>query len=43
MEHSLSTFIQGKMTVVEYEVGFNNLVRFVSVVANDDREKAKWF
>ena len=43
MEQSLLTFIQGKMSVSEYETGFNNLVRFVPAVANDDREKAKRF
>lgn len=43
MEQSLLTFVQGKMSVSAYEARFNNLVRFVPAVANDDTEKAKRF
>ena len=43
MENSLLTFVQGKLSMADYEAGFNNLVLFVPAVAGNDREKAKWF
>lgn len=43
MQIELNNYTQGKMTVAEYEVGFNKIVRFVSHVANNDAEKARRF
>lgn len=43
MEQSLLSLTQGNRSVSEYEVVFNNLVRFIPAVANNDLEKAKRF
>ena len=43
MEVSLNSYKQGKMLVTEYELGFNNLIRFVLAVATNEAEKAKRF
>ena len=43
MEVSLNSYKQGKMSMSEYEAGFNNLIRFVPAVATNEAEKAKRF
>lgn len=43
MKIELNNNTQDNMTVVEYEVGFNKIVRFVPHVANNDAEKARQF
>ena len=43
MEVTLNSYKQGKMTVTEYETGFNSIIRFVPAVATDEEEKAKRF
>ncbi|TVU50725.1 hypothetical protein EJB05_02112, partial [Eragrostis curvula] len=43
MQIELNNYTQGKKTVAEYEEGFNQIVRFVPHVAQDDAEKARRF
>jgi hypothetical protein len=43
MKIDLQTYRQDKKTVAEYEVGFNNIVRFVPHVARNEVEKASQF
>ena len=43
MEVSLNSYKQGKLSVSEYEAGFNNIIRFVPAVATNEAEKAKRF
>ncbi|KAG2611651.1 hypothetical protein PVAP13_4KG181615 [Panicum virgatum] len=43
MKIDLHNYVQDKKTVVEYEVGFNIIVRFVPYVARNDVEKARQF
>jgi len=41
MKMDLNNYVQDKKTVTEYEVGFNQIVRFVPHVAYNDMEKAR--
>jgi len=43
MKTQLERCHQGKRTVVEYEMDFNQIVRFVPHVAHDEYEKAMIF
>ena len=43
MNDALNHIQQGDKTVDEYERDFSNIVRFVSSVASDEREKARKF
>jgi hypothetical protein len=43
MKIDLNAYTQDKKSVAEYEVGFNQIVRFVPHVAHDEVEKAKHF
>ncbi|KAG2557250.1 hypothetical protein PVAP13_8NG151206 [Panicum virgatum] len=43
MKMDLHNYVQDKKTVTEYEVGFNQIVRFVPHVAYNDMEKAIQF
>ncbi|XP_062231056.1 uncharacterized protein LOC133928650 isoform X2 [Phragmites australis] len=43
MKIDLHSYVQGRRTVSEYEVGFNQIVRFVPHVAHDEAEKARQF
>jgi hypothetical protein len=43
MKIDLHNYVQDKKTVTEYEVGFNQIVRFVPHVAYNDAEKARQF
>jgi hypothetical protein len=43
MKTQLERCHQGKKTVVEYEVEFNQIVRFVPHVAHNEYEKARIF
>ncbi|XP_062230304.1 uncharacterized protein LOC133928029 [Phragmites australis] len=43
MKIDLNAYMQDKKSVAEYEVGFNQIVRFVPHVAHDEVEKAKHF
>ncbi|KAG8083715.1 hypothetical protein GUJ93_ZPchr0016g2527 [Zizania palustris] len=43
MQIELNNYNQGQKSVAEYEVGFNQIVRFVPHVAHDDTEKARRF
>ena len=43
MNDALIHIQQGEKTVDEYERDFSNIVRFVSSVASDEREKARKF
>ncbi|KAF0905003.1 hypothetical protein E2562_039450 [Oryza meyeriana var. granulata] len=39
----LDNYVQDKKTVAEYEISFNQIVRFVPHVAHDEVEKARQF
>jgi hypothetical protein len=41
MKLDLNNYAQDKKAVAEYEVGFNQIVRFVPHVAHDEVEKAR--
>ncbi|KAF0920776.1 hypothetical protein E2562_037100 [Oryza meyeriana var. granulata] len=43
MKLNLNNYVQDKKTVAEYEIGFNQIVRFVPHVAHDEVEKARQF
>ncbi|KAF0896300.1 hypothetical protein E2562_021455 [Oryza meyeriana var. granulata] len=43
MKLDLNNYVQDKKTVAEYEIGFNQIVRFVPHVAHDEVEKARQF
>ncbi|CAM0954437.1 unnamed protein product, partial [Alopecurus aequalis] len=43
MENALSKLKQGNRTIQDYETEFNDIVRFVPTVVNDDKEKARRF
>ncbi|CAM0957157.1 unnamed protein product [Alopecurus aequalis] len=43
MENALSKLKQGNRTIQGYETEFNDIVRFVLTVVNDDKEKARRF
>uniref|UniRef100_A0A0A9DKK6 Retrotransposon gag domain-containing protein n=1 Tax=Arundo donax TaxID=35708 RepID=A0A0A9DKK6_ARUDO len=43
MHIDLGQYTQDRKTVAEYEVGFNQIVRFVPHVAHDEREKVRRF
>ncbi|KAF0896555.1 hypothetical protein E2562_024693 [Oryza meyeriana var. granulata] len=41
MKLDLNNYVQDKRIVAEYEIGFNEIVRFVPHVAHDEVEKAR--
>ncbi|KAF0889763.1 hypothetical protein E2562_030571 [Oryza meyeriana var. granulata] len=43
MKLDLNNYVQDKKTVAEYEIGFNQIIRFVPHVAHDEVEKARQF
>ncbi|KAF0897244.1 hypothetical protein E2562_034713 [Oryza meyeriana var. granulata] len=43
MKLDLNNYVQDKKTVAEYEIGFNQIVRFVPHAAHDEVEKAREF
>ncbi|XP_020184919.1 uncharacterized protein [Aegilops tauschii subsp. strangulata] len=43
MENALSKLRQGNKTIQDYETEFNDIIRFVRTVANNDKEKARRF
>lgn len=43
MENALSKLKQGNKTIQDYETEFNDIIRFVPTVVNDDKEKARRF
>ena len=43
MENALSKLRQGNKTIQDYETEFNDIIRFVPTVVNNDKEKARRF
>jgi len=43
MENAPSKLKQGNRSIQDYETEFNDIVRFVPTVVNDDKEKARRF
>ncbi|KAF0909598.1 hypothetical protein E2562_038811 [Oryza meyeriana var. granulata] len=43
MKLDLNNYVQDKKTVAKYEIGFNQIVRFVPHVAHDEIQKARQF
>ncbi|KAF0930562.1 hypothetical protein E2562_033480 [Oryza meyeriana var. granulata] len=43
MKLDLNNYVQDKKTVVEYEIGFNQIVCFIPHVAHDEVDKARQF